>query len=105
WRTLMTKAGADHTPAVRRAAAAILGRFGSNAVVELVGPMLADSDRDVRRLASVSVLELLSGVRVAADATEALELALGDGIGSVDAPSRNAKTNQPLVTPKRLQAW
>ncbi len=94
WKPLLTQAGSAADPALRHGAAVALGHRSPQLAAQLVGPLLADQDRETRSAAANVVLQILSS---------------GNGGSSVPrvffSSSSRTRTNQPVADPAQIAAW
>lgn len=91
WKPLLTRATTATDPRLRRGAAEVLGKRSPKLAAELVGPLLADEDRETRLAAANVVLGIL-----AHDSGGSLSTLLF---------SSSIKTNKPLATVERTAVW
>jgi len=90
WKPLLTQAATATDPQLRRAAAEAMKVRSPKLAVELVGPLLADEDRETRLAAAAVVLDILDP-------------------DSGSSPNRGlsslSKTNRPFATAGQMVAW
>jgi HEAT repeat protein/thioredoxin-related protein len=90
WKPLLAQAAAATDPRLRRGAAEAMGGRSPKLAVELVGPLLADEDRETRLAAAEVVLGILGR---------------DNGVSPDMQMSSSTKTNKPLATAGRIASW
>lgn len=93
WKPMLAQAVAAPDPRLRRSAAEVLGRRSPKLAAPLVGPLLADEDRETRLAAANVVLRILNADRG------------GSASSTVYFSSSAAKTNQPIASATQTAAW
>lgn len=93
WQPMFAQAVAAPDPRLRRLAAEVLGRRSPKLAAQLIGPLLADDDRETRRAAPAVVLRILEEDR-------------GGSLNTRTYFSSSApKTNPPVATTAQIAAW
>ena len=93
WKPLLAAAVAAPDPQLRRSAAEVLGRRSPKLAAPLVGPLLADEDRETRLVAANVVLRILNADHG------------GSASSTVYFSSSTAKTNKPIASATQTAAW
>ena len=96
WKPMMTQAIASPDLRVRHTAAQVLERRTPALAAQLVGPLLADEDAEIRQLAAGKLLEILA--RGTNDSSHNHRFISG-------VSASKTETNQPFGTPAQLAAW
>ncbi|HEU0009116.1 MAG TPA: hypothetical protein VFT34_04785, partial [Verrucomicrobiae bacterium] len=107
WRSLIARAAAEKEPRLRQAAAELIGRRPPTLAAQLIGPLLADDDADVRNTAADVALSILAGERRVASKFGINRYAVGveEVVTSGGVSTRSTRTNKPLVNAEQLAAW
>ena len=93
WKPMLAQAVAAPDPRLRRSAVEVLGRRSPKLAVPLIGPLLADEDRETRLAAVKVVLRILNEDRG------------GSSSSTMYLPSSAAKTNKPIASATQTAAW
>ncbi len=107
WKPLFTQAATATDPRLRSAAATALASRSPKLAAELVGPLLADEDRDTRKAAAEVVLILLTRDAEPGLSTRSSFIS-GTSVSSflpLRVEGRPTETRQPIATPERRKAW
>lgn len=107
WRSLIAKAVKEKESRLRQAVAELIGRRPPALAAQLIGPLLADDEADVRNTAADVALSILAGERRVASkfginryAVGAEEVVISGGVST-----RSTRTNKPPVNAEQLAAW
>ncbi|HUR56802.1 MAG TPA: HEAT repeat domain-containing protein, partial [Opitutaceae bacterium] len=103
WQPLIAKGIESTNAGLRQAAAALLCRVPPAVAVQLITPLLSETNVEARSLAAQSALELLSGKR---SISASDEMAFGLDIDEEsEPPAKVGQTNQPVVTAALRASW
>lgn len=103
WEPLLATAASDTNALVRRAAAVMLGRVGTNVAARTVGRLLSDADSAVRSQAAVVALECLSGSKALEDSPDGM-FEMDEDRFPVSGSAKRA-TNTSVLTPALRAEW
>jgi HEAT repeat protein/thiol-disulfide isomerase/thioredoxin len=108
WQSLLAVAAAEPDPRIRRAAADALIGQPHKVAAALVGPLLADGDREARSKATTVVLSIISGEKAYPSHGAHGGFSEWRFVPEFNASfsgARQAKTNPPSANPDQLSAW
>jgi len=110
WQPLITAAEREKEPKLRQAAAELIGRRQPKVAAQMIGPLLADDDRDVRNTAAEIVLSIIAGERRLASKfgfyryADSEEFVYVNGV-NINAANAAGRTNKPPVAAAQLSVW
>ena len=102
WKPLLTRATTATDPRLRRGAAAVLSKRAPKLAAELVGPLLADDDRETRIVAAKVVLGILDKQ---AGGPSGRNVFSSISAGAAGVGSKQEKTNKMIVPAERIASW